>query len=73
MFPRPGLLNMRGLQTSFGGGLRLRAPVTGAVIFRLDAAASREGVQMSFSFGDLLATPQIRTGRELSPPPGRLP
>lgn len=73
VFPRPGLLNFRGLQTSFGGGLRVRAPVTGAVIFRLDAAASREGVQVSFSFGDLLATPQIRTGRELSPPVGRLP
>jgi hypothetical protein len=40
---------------------------------RIDAAASREGVQFWFVFNDIFAAPQVRTGRELSPPPGRLP
>ncbi|MCC6587274.1 MAG: BamA/TamA family outer membrane protein [Bryobacterales bacterium] len=73
VFPRPGLMNLRNIQYSFGGGLRFRAPVTGAMVVRLDAAFSREGFQVWFVFNDIFAAPQIRTGRELSPPPGRLP
>src|SRR4051812_45194567 len=38
VFPRPGLLNFRHLEKSIGGGLRVRAPVTGAVIARVDVA-----------------------------------
>jgi hypothetical protein len=73
VFPRPGLVNFKGLQKSFGGGLRFRAPMTGAMIFRIDVAASREGVQVWFVFNDIFSAPQLRTGRELSPPSGRLP
>jgi hypothetical protein len=73
VFPRPGLVSFKDLQKSYGGGLRFRAPVTGAMIFRLDFAASHEGFQVWFVFNDIFAAPQVRTGRELSPPPGRLP
>lgn len=73
VFPRPGQLNFKRLEKSYGGGLRFRAPITGALVLRLDVAASREGVQFWFVFNDIFAAPQIRTGRELSPPPGRLP
>lgn len=73
VFPRPGLLNFSRLEGSFGAGLRFRATNFGAVISRIDLAFSREGFQIWFVFNDLFATPQIRTGRELSPPPGRLP
>jgi outer membrane protein assembly factor BamA len=71
--PRPGLLNFRGLEKSYGGGFRFRAPVSGAVFARLDAAVSRESVTVALVFSDIFAAPAIRTGRELSPPPGRLP
>jgi outer membrane protein assembly factor BamA len=73
VFPRPGLVNFRGLQKSYGGGLRFRAPGSNAMIFRLDVAGSREGVQVWFVFNDIMAAPEVRTGRELSPRPGRLP
>jgi outer membrane protein assembly factor BamA len=73
VFSRPGNLNFKHLEKSYGGGLRFRAPMTGALVLRMDVAASREGVQFWFVFNDLFAAPQIRTGRELSPPPGRLP
>jgi outer membrane protein assembly factor BamA len=73
VFPRPGNLNFKSLERSYGGGLRFRAPMTGAMVMRIDAAASREGVQFWFVFNDIFAAPQVRTGRELSPPPGRLP
>jgi hypothetical protein len=71
--PRAGLINFKSLQKSYGGGLRFRAPGTNAMIFRFDVAGSREGIQVWFVFNDLFATPRIRTGRELSPPAGRLP
>jgi outer membrane protein assembly factor BamA len=71
--PRPGLLNFRGIEKSYGGGFRFRAPVSGAVFARLDAAVSRESVTVALIFSDIFAAPAIRTGRELSPPPGRLP
>ena len=73
VFPRPGSLNFKHLEKSYGGGLRFRAPSTGALVMRMDVAASREGVQFWFVFNDIFAAPQVRTGRELSPPPGRLP
>jgi outer membrane protein assembly factor BamA len=73
VYPRPGLTNFANLRKSYGGGLRFRAPLSGAVVMRLDVGVSREGVQFWFVFNDLFAAPQIRTGRELSPPPGRLP
>lgn len=73
VFPRPGQLNFKSLEKSYGGGLRFRAPMTGALVMRLDVAASREGIQFWFVFNDIFAAPQVRTGRELSPPPGRLP
>lgn len=73
VFPRPGGLNFARLEKSYGGGLRFRAPATGAMIMRLDVAASGEGLQFWFVFNDVFAAPQVRTGRELSPPPGRLP
>jgi hypothetical protein len=73
VFSRPGLINFSGLEKSYGGGLRFRAPGTEAVFFRFDVAASREGVQFWLVFNDIFATPALRTGRELSPPPGRLP
>lgn len=71
--PRVGLLNFNRLQKSYGGGFRFREPVAGAVFARLDAAISREYFAISLIFSDIFATPSIRTGRELSPPPGRLP
>jgi outer membrane protein assembly factor BamA len=73
VFDRPGQLNFTKLEKSYGGGLRFRAPMTGAMVMRVDVAASREGVQFWFVFNDVFAAPQVRTGRELSPPPGRLP
>ena len=73
VFPRPGGLNFARLEKSYGGGLRFRTPTTGAMVMRIDVAASREGVQFWSVFNDVFAAPQIRTGRELSPPPGRLP
>jgi outer membrane protein assembly factor BamA len=73
VFSRPGQLNFTRLERSFGGGIRFRAPGTGAMVMRIDVAASREGVQFWFVFNDIFAAPQVRTGRELSPPPGRLP
>ena len=73
VFPRPGSLNFKHLEKSYGGGLRFRAPSTGALVMRMDVAASREGVQFWFVFNDIFAAPHVRTGRELSPPPGRLP
>jgi hypothetical protein len=73
VFPRPGLISLKGLEKSYGGGLRFRAPMTGAMVMRLDVAASREGFQVWFVFNDIFAAPHVRTGRELSPPPGRLP
>jgi outer membrane protein assembly factor BamA len=73
VFARPGQLNFTRLQKSYGGGLRFRAPGSGAMVMRLDVGFSREGVQMWFVFNDIFAAPQVRTGRELSPPPGRLP
>lgn len=73
VFPRPGDLNFASLEKSYGGGLRFRAPMTGALVMRMDVAASREGIQFWFVFNDIFAAPQVRTGRELSPPPGRLP
>jgi outer membrane protein assembly factor BamA len=73
VFPRPGNLNFKRLEKSYGGGLRFRAPMTGALVMRIDVAASREGIQFWFVFNDLFAAPQVRTGRELSPPTGRLP
>lgn len=73
VFRRPGELSFRHILTSYGAGLRFRAPVSGAVIGRLDFGVSREGWQMYVTFSDLFATPQIRTGRELSPPTSRLP
>lgn len=73
VFTRPGHLNFTGIEKSYGGGLRFRAPNTGAMVMRMDVAVSREGIQFWFVFNDLFAAPQIRTGRELSPPPGRLP
>lgn len=73
VFPKPGELNFKRLEHSFGGGLRFRAASSGAMVLRLDVAASREGVQIWMVFNDIFAAPQVRTGRELSPPPGRLP
>jgi outer membrane protein assembly factor BamA len=73
VFSRPGNLNFTRLEKSYGGGVRFRAPMTGALVMRMDVAASREGVQFWFVFNDIFAAPQVRTGRELSPPPGRLP
>jgi outer membrane protein assembly factor BamA len=73
VFARPRNLNFSRLEKSYGGGLRFRAPMTGALVMRMDVAASREGVQFWFVFNDIFAAPQVRTGRELSPPPGRLP
>ncbi len=70
---RPSQLTFSNLEKSYGAGLRFRAPLTGAVIGRLDAGFSNEGFRVWLVFQDLFATPQIRTGRELSPPPGRLP
>jgi outer membrane protein assembly factor BamA len=71
VFPRPGMMNLARLQHSFGGGLRFRTPK--GVYMRIDGAASREGVRVWFVFNDIFATPRIRTGGEISPPPGRLP
>lgn len=71
--PRPGMLNFKRLATSFGGGFRVRAPGSEAVAGRLDIGVSRDGVRVWLTFHDLFAAPQVRTGRELSPPPGRLP
>lgn len=71
--PRPGLLNFKGLHKSYGGGFRFRAPVSGAVFARLDAAVSAESFTLALVFSDIFAAPAVRTGRELSPPPGRLP
>jgi outer membrane protein assembly factor BamA len=73
VFDRTGQLNFSRLEKSYGGGIRFRAPMTGALVMRVDVAASREGVQFWFVFNDVFAAPQVRTGRELSPPPGRLP
>lgn len=73
VFSQPGQLSFRHMATSYGAGVRVRAPVSGAVIGRFDIGVSREGWQVYVTFSDLFATPQIRTGRELSPPPGRLP
>ncbi len=73
VFPRPGLLNFAGLEKSYGGGLRFRAPGTDATAFRIDVAASREGVRVWFVFNPPFTAPAIRTGRELNPPTGRLP
>lgn len=73
VFPQPGHLNFKRLERSYGGGLRFRGPNNGALVMRMDVAASREGIQFWFVFNDLFAAPQVRTGRELSPPPGRLP
>ena len=47
--------------------------MSGGMVLRNDVAASREGIQIWFVFNDIFAAPQVRTGRELSPPPGRLP
>jgi outer membrane protein assembly factor BamA len=71
VFPRPGLMNLARLEHSFGGGFRFRTPK--GVYLRLDGAASREGIRVWFVFNDIFATPQVRTGAEISPPPGRLP
>jgi outer membrane protein assembly factor BamA len=73
VFPRPNGLNFAHLEKSYGGGLRFRAPGSGAMVMRLDVGFSREGVQFWFVFNDVFAAPQVRTGKELSPPPGRLP
>jgi len=73
VFPQPNGLNFARLEKSYGAGLRFRTPATGAMVMRLDVAASHEGVQIWFVFNDVFAAPQVRTGRELSPPPGRLP
>lgn len=66
-------MNFTRREKSYGVGIRFRAPMTGAMVMRVDVAASREGVQFWFVFNDVFAAPQVRTGRELSPPPGRLP
>jgi hypothetical protein len=64
-------LNFTRRDKSYGVGIRFRAPMTGAMVMRVDVAASRE--QFWFVFDDVFAAPQVRTGRELSPPPGRMP
>ncbi len=73
VFPRPGLINFSNLEKSYGGGLRFRAPGSEATVFRIDIAGSREGVRVWFVFNDVFHVPAIRTGREMSPPAGRLP
>lgn len=73
VFAHPGELSLAHLESSYGMGLRLRASPSGPVIIRVDAAASREGFQLSLAFNDLFSGARIRTGRELSPPQGRLP
>ena len=73
VFPRPGLINFSGLEKSYGGGLRFRAPGTNATALRLDIAGSREGVRVWLVFNAVFSTPAVRTGREMSPPSGRLP
>lgn len=73
VFRRPGLINFKDLEGSYGVGLRFRSNVRAPIVSRVDLAFSREGFQLWFVFNDLFAVPQLRTGRELSPPPGRLP
>ena len=72
VYSRPGLLNFSRLEKSYGFGFRFRTP-TGGIFMRTDLAFSREGVQVSIVFNDIFAAPQVRTGNEITPPPGRLP
>ena len=72
VYSRPGLLNFARLEKSYGFGLRFRTP-QGGVFMRTDLAFSREGFQVWIVFNDIFAAPEVRTGQEITPPPGRLP